>query len=139
MEDPSARNYPRVQQKQNNPVVVKKPPMALQINYLFTPWTKQFDSDHRLLGRVLRLFYETAILDGPLLQGGLAGTPNSLKVTLHSLTLEERTRIWHALNRPYRTSLSYGVRVVNIDVTQSQNVPSIANGRLASSFKGVDA
>ena len=108
MEDASARNLPLVRQTQKNPIVIKKPPMALQLNYLFTPWTKNFETDQQLLGRVLRLFYENAILSGSVLQGVLAGSPNSLKVTLHALTLEERTRVWLALTRPYRTSLSYG-------------------------------
>ena len=133
MEDESARNLPLVRQNQNNSIVIKKPPMALQLNYLFTPWTKNFETDQQLLGRVLRLFYENAILSGSVLQGVLAGSPNSLKVTLHALTLEERTRVWLALTRPYRTSLSYGVRVVNIDVTQSQTTAPVTNGRLSSS------
>jgi hypothetical protein len=133
MEDPSVRNLPLVRQTQKDPVVIQKPPMALQLNYLFTPWTKNFQTDQQLLGRVLRLFYEQAILSGPVLQGVLAGSSASLKVTLHALTLEDRTRIWHALSRPYRTSLSYGVRVVYIDVTQSQTTAAVANGRLSSS------
>jgi hypothetical protein len=132
MEDASARNLPLVRQTQKNPIVIEKPPMALQLNYLFTPWTKNFETDQQLLGRVLRLFYENAILSGPTLQGVLAGSPHSLKVTLHALTLEERTRVWLALTRPYRTSLSYGVRVVHIDVTQSQTAPPVSNGRLLS-------
>jgi hypothetical protein len=134
MEDSSARNEPRVRRTQKNPVVIQKPPMALQLNYLFTPWTGVADTDQKWLGFLLRLFYEQAILSGPVLQGGLQGSSSSLKVTLHTLTLEERTRIWLALTRPYRTSLSYGVRVVNIDVKQSQTVASVSNGQLASSL-----
>jgi hypothetical protein len=133
MEDASARNEPRIRQTQNNTVVITKPPMALQLNYLFTPWTGNSQTDHQLLGRLLQLFYEQAILSGPVLQGQLAGTTNALKVTLHTLTLEERTRIWLALTRPYRTSLSYGVRVVNIDVKLSEKTASVMNGRLVSS------
>jgi hypothetical protein len=133
-EDESARNQPRIRQTEQNPVVIQNPPMALQLNYLFTPWTKNFQTDQQLLGRVMRLFYEQAILSGPVLQGVLAGSANSLKVTLHALTLEERTRIWLALTRPYRTSLSYGVRVVNIDVTKSEKTASVTNGRLSSSM-----
>jgi len=134
MEDASARNEPRVRQTQKNAVVMQKPPLALQLNYLFTPWTGNFQTDQQLLGRVLQLFYEQAILTGPVLQGQLAGTTTALKVTLHTLTLEERTRIWLALTRPYRTSLSYCVRVVNIDVTQSETTSSVMNGRLVSSI-----
>jgi hypothetical protein len=133
LEDGGSRNLPPVRQVQNNTVVVRMPPMALQLNYLITPWTKQFDTDQRLLGRVLQLFYEQAILSGPQLQGGLAGSPASLKVSLHPIVLEDRTRIWHALNRPYRTSLSYGVRVAYIDTPAQQLRVPVATGRLASS------
>jgi len=31
------------------------------------------------------------------------------------LSLEERTRVWHAVQKPYRLSVSYEVRVVNLD------------------------
>jgi hypothetical protein len=133
-EDAGSRNLPPIRQTQNNTVVVTLPPMALQLNYLITPWTKQFETDQKLLGRVLRLFYENALLSGPQLRGVLSGSTASLKVTLHPIVLEDRTRIWHALNRPYRTSLSYGVRVVYIDPTQSQTRTPITTGRLQSSF-----
>ncbi len=89
----------------------------------------------RLLGRVLRLFYENAILSGPQLQGVLAGSANSLSVTLHQISLEDRTRIWFALERPYRTSLSYGVRVVWLNPTQTQSRSPLSTSRLISSFQ----
>jgi hypothetical protein len=84
---------------------------------------------------VLRLFYENAILNVPQLQGGLAGSSNTLKISLHPIVLEDRTRIWHALNRPYRTSLSYGVRVVYINPTQSQKSKPVLDGRLSARVK----
>ena len=118
MEDAPSRNRPFVQvidPADNKRVRVKKPPMALQLNYLITPWTNNFDTDQQLLGRVLRAFYDQAIVSGSQLHGELAKSVDSLKITLHQITLEDRTRIWHALQRPYRTSLSYGVRVVNLD------------------------
>ena len=31
------------------------------------------------------------------------------------LTLEELTRVWHAVQKPYRLSVSYDVRVIKID------------------------
>jgi hypothetical protein len=41
MEDPASRNLPLVRQTQNNPIVVTMSPMALQLNYLITPWTAE--------------------------------------------------------------------------------------------------
>jgi hypothetical protein len=77
-----------------------------------------------MLGRVLQALYDEAILHGPQLQGGLAGTSQALKVTLSQLTLEERTRIWNAVQQPYRLSVTYEVRVVNLDpLEQRTQVP----------------
>src|SRR6266545_413509 len=42
-------------------------------------------------------------------------TIDTLKLTLAQLTLEERTRVWWAFQKPYRLSLNYEVRVVNLD------------------------
>ena len=49
------------------------------------------------------------------MQGGLAGTDQALKVTLSPLTLEERARVWYAIEKPYRLSITYEIRVVNLD------------------------
>ena len=103
LEEPTSRNLPPVRQTVPDPndptkskVVVKKPPMALQLNYLFTPWTKDFQTDQQILGLLLQLFYDDAIISGPDLRGGLVGSANALKISMHQITLEDRTRIWHA-------------------------------------------
>jgi hypothetical protein len=33
------------------------------------------------------------------------------------LTLEDRARVWYAIQKPYRLSVNYQVRVVNLDAT----------------------
>jgi hypothetical protein len=138
LEDPPSRNRPLVRQIDpvTNRVILRKPPMALQLNYLITPWTKNFEDDQRLLGRVLQLFYDEAIVSGAQLSGNLASTVDSLKITMHQITLEDRTRIWFALQRPYRTSLSYGVRVVNLDpsATKDQTFVPVNGAQLASNL-----
>ena len=39
---------------------------------------------------------------------------------IQKLTLEERTRVWYSVQRPYRLSLYYEVRVVNLDSETSE-------------------
>jgi hypothetical protein len=115
-EDPSARNKPRVRGVAAPNVTLTKPAMALVLRYLLTAWGGDRLTEHRLLGRVMQVLYDGAIVSGPDLQGGsLKNTTEVLKVTLAPLTLEERTRVWFALARPHRLSLSYEVRVVNLD------------------------
>jgi hypothetical protein len=63
----------------------------------------------------LQALHDGSILSGPQLQGGLAGSSEAIKLKLAPLTLEEETRVWHAVQRPYRFSVTYDVRVVRID------------------------
>jgi hypothetical protein len=123
VEDSSAKNRPRVRATPPpgppppppNRLFLKKPPMALLLRYMLTPWSGDRLTDHKLLGRTFQVLYDGAILSGPQLQGGLAGTDQALKVTLSPLTLEERARVWYAIEKPYRLSITYEIRVVNLD------------------------
>ena len=89
--------------------------MALLLRYMMTPWSGDRLTDHRLLGRTLQVLYDGAIISGTHLQGGLAGTDQALKVTLAPITLDERAGVWFAIQKPYRLSITYEVRVINLD------------------------
>jgi hypothetical protein len=115
-EDPSARNKPRIRNTSGSNAVITKPPMALVLRYLVTAWGGDRLTEHKLLGRAMQVLYDGALIGGPDLTGGtLQGSEEVLKVTLLPLTLEERTRVWYSVQRPYRLSLYYEVRVVNLD------------------------
>lgn len=96
VEDPGARNQP------------KNPRMPLLLRYLLTPWSSDPITDQRLLERTLQTFYDQPILNG---------AREALQVTLLPLSLEDKTRIWHAIRQPYRLSVVYEVRVVELDAT----------------------
>jgi hypothetical protein len=135
VEDPSAKNRPRSRPAPPPPppappaggFYLRKPPLALLLRYMLTPWSGDRLTDHKLVGRTLQFLYDGAILSGPQLQGGLAGTDQALKVTLSPLTLEERARVWYAIEKPYRLSLTYEVRVVNLDAVTVQTVVPVNN------------
>jgi hypothetical protein len=93
---------------------------------MFTPWSGDRLTDHRLLGRTLQVFYDDAIISGTQLQGNLAGTDQALKVTLSPLTLDERARVWFAIQKPYRLSITYEVRVVNLDSVTVETVAPVS-------------
>jgi hypothetical protein len=134
LEDPSTRNQPRVRVPQANGVKIRKPDLTLVLRYLITPWIDNLNApytDQLLLGRITQVFYENAILAGPQLQGTtLAGTSSALKVTMAPLTLEDRTRIWGALHKDYRLSITYEVRVIRIEPLDAQLVGTVNNRRL---------
>jgi hypothetical protein len=101
---------------------LRPPPLPVRLHYLITPivninaQTLAFspEREHLLLGKVLQILYDVPLLRGTVLQDDLAGTSIELGVRLETLTLEEITRVWEGLNRPYQLSVSYEVAVVPI-------------------------
>jgi Pvc16 N-terminal domain len=89
-------------------------PIPVELYYLVTPRTTDTLTAHTLLGRVLQVFNDHAILRGVDLQSPLGGD-DELRVTLDPLTLEDATRIWTTLSEPYQPSLSYCVQLVRIE------------------------
>ncbi len=126
VEDPSARNRPPVRRDVPPAIQMSKPPMALLLRYLMTPWSGDRLTDHQILGRTLQVLYDGAILSGPQLVGGLQNTSVALKLTLAPLSLEERTRVFNAVQRPYHLSVSYEVRVADLDSEVSQTRRPVA-------------
>jgi hypothetical protein len=114
-EDPTSRNRPPVRSLPPNSPTSRKPPMALLLRYLITPWGGDPVTQHQMIGRALQVFYDDAIWQGGELSGSLAGTTDALQFTLTPLTLDQKSWIWYAIQKPYRLSLNYEVRVVNLD------------------------
>jgi hypothetical protein len=133
IEDPSTRNRPRVRVREDDKVKIKKPKMTLLLRYLITPWGPNVKDVHKILGDIAQLFYDTPIFSGSLLKGALKDTSEELKITLAPLTLEERTRIWHAIQKPYRLSLTYEIRVANIDTEIELITPAVASREMGYS------
>ena len=128
-EDPSARNRPRIRETEPPDMKIRKAPMALVLRYLLTAWGGTEPGDQRtpqlVLGRAVQTLYDKAILSGPDLEGVLKDSDESLKITMSPLSLEERTRVWNAVHKPYRLSVSYEVRVVNLDSEQAMSVKPV--------------
>jgi hypothetical protein len=135
-EDAASRNRPRTRNNAAERSLSTKPPVPLVLRYLLTPWSRIQDGvtneerllEQRMLGRVIQTLYDDAILSGRDLVGkgepdpsangahfGLEGSFESLKVKLALLSFEEQTRFWHAVQQKYRPSLTYDIRVVNLD------------------------
>jgi hypothetical protein len=114
-EDPTSRNRPPVRSLPPSPPTTRKAPMALLLRYLLTPWGGDQQTQHQMIGRALQVFYDDAIWQGDELSGSLAGTTDALQFTLTPLTLDQKSWIWYAIQKPYRLSLNYEVRVVNLD------------------------
>lgn len=126
-EDPSQRNRPPGRTHGAPGVTLQRPPMALILRYLLTPWSGDRLTDHRILGRTMQTLYDDAILSGPMLQGGLAGSSQALKLKMSPLDVDDRARVWFSVQRPYRLSVTYEVRVINLDSSSDTTRPSITS------------
>jgi hypothetical protein len=73
-----------------------------------------------VLGKVLQVLYDRAILEGSDLVGSLATGNEPLRAILNPVSLEETTRVWQALELSYRLSVCYVVRVAIVDSTREQ-------------------
>jgi hypothetical protein len=138
LEDPPSRNRPPVREVTGATVLTRKPPMALLLRYLLTPWGGDQPTEQRIVGRAMQVLYDDAILDGVQLREGLRGSRDTLKVTLAPLTLEERTRVWWAIQKPYRLSLNYEVRVVNLDALAQRRAAPVQSRTLDAAIAEVE-
>jgi hypothetical protein len=93
-----------------------KPPMPLVLRYLVTPWAADRATEQLMIGRTLQVMYERQIRRGDELTPPL--DPGVVSITLSPLSLDERARVWWSIQEPYRLSLNYELRVVDLDVSQ---------------------
>ena len=129
-EDPSARNRPDIRTVVNNQVLVTRSPTALLLRYLISAWSGNIVDDQIILGRAVQTLYEHAILSGPELAGtSLIANDEAIAITMIQQTIEDRTHVWRAYEKPYRLSINYEVRVVKIDASKPPRVLSQVRSR----------
>ncbi|MFQ5857713.1 MAG: DUF4255 domain-containing protein [Anaerolineae bacterium] len=90
-------------------------PLPVNLFYLVTPIAQNPEDEQILLGRVLQVFNDHAVLRGSDLRDTLEGGTEEFRLTLETLSLEELTRVWDALKESYQLSVCYLVQVVTID------------------------
>ena len=91
------------------------PPLALNLYYLLTPYASDSLSAHQVLSHAMQFLHDNAILSGLQLKEDLQLVVDQLAVVLCPLELEEHTRIWNALQTPYRLSVGYEVRIALLE------------------------
>lgn len=110
-----------------------RPQLGIDLHYLLTAYGRSTESDpevHRVLGSAVRTLHERpflsrdairAVVNQPSLAGSdLAEQVELVKVTPHSLTTEELSKIWSVFFQlPYRVSVAYQASVVLIEGKQS--------------------
>lgn len=140
VENPHLKNQ---EMHEIGPTELRYPPLSLDLQYLLTTYasavipdrTERTLEEHRILGRAMRIFYDNAILSGSVLQGGLAGTDEELRITLNPISLEELNKIWSVFpNRSYRPSISYLVTPVKIDSTHEISMQRVISKEMNHAY-----
>ncbi len=127
IEDATTRNRPFQRAQTPAGRVLRKPPITLILRYMIVPYAGDRLTEHQMLGRAMQTIYDNSIFSGPELRGapapvGLVGSADILAATLDPLAVDQRSRIWEALQEPYRLSVCYQVRVASIDSTSDAPV-----------------
>jgi len=127
VENGEMKNRP-LEPKDSN--LLRQAPLSLNLLYLMTPLTNSADNDHKLLSKMMQIFYDSAIVKGAALQGVLANTAEELRIILNPITMEDLTKLWSAFLRPFRLSVSYEVKVIYIDSERETEAERVRRKRL---------
>jgi hypothetical protein len=107
--EPQARNQPA-------PHGQGRPQAAFALHYLIVPMTGSEEKDHALLGAIIQ-----AVSASPIIAGNV-----ELAVKIDSLPLEDLTRLWIALDAPFRLSASVTVLAKTAYTTQIESQAILA-------------
>lgn len=108
----------------------RKPPLTLDLFYLLTPLVGTPREQMIVLGKTMQILYDRPILEGPDLNGSLGTTGEEIRLVLNPVSLEELTRVWQALEIPYRLSVCYLARVVILDSEQEEFAQPVVSRRI---------
>ena len=111
LENPFAKNQPW---ESLTDIDQRYPSLALNLYYMLTPYASDALSAHQVLGHAMGLLHDHSIVSGAELAAQLSTVVDQLAIVLTPTTLEDLTRIWNALQSPYRLSVCYEVRIALI-------------------------
>lgn len=114
---------------------LRTPPLVLDLFYLVTPYSDDKTQEKYILGKVMQIFYDNAVLSGTVLQGALAGTDEALRLVAHPQSLDDLTKLWSAFQDvAYRLSVGYLVSPVKIDSAREMSMQRVVSKEVDQSF-----
>jgi len=108
----------------------RRRPLPLSLQYLVTPIVpaknnkEATGTEQIILGKVLQVFHDHPILGGAELQDDFTGTDLELNIHLETLSIDDFSRVFDALEASFQLSLSYQVSLVMIDSEHEPLNPS---------------
>ncbi len=95
-----------------SPTELRRPPLPMNLHYLFTPIADRTETEQLIMGKVLHVLNDGTTIEPDPARPELRET---LRISLETLNLESITRVWTALEAPYELCMSYLVHVVDIE------------------------
>lgn len=90
------------------------PPVILDLHYLLTPYGGR-EAEFDFMEKVIRIFYDQAILRGSILKRMLLDSGNDeLRLVPQYLSLENLNHLWSTFAQPLKLSVAYIVTPVRI-------------------------
>jgi hypothetical protein len=117
VEDPYVKNRPPLP---DGGRVQRRAPLTLDLFYLVTPLVGLPREQQLVLGKVMQIFHDRAVLEGSDLSHAMAAAGEELRVVLNPVSLDEAAQVWQAIDMSYRLSVCYVVRVAIVDSTRSR-------------------
>jgi hypothetical protein len=98
-----------------SPTRLRHLPVPLTLHYLITPMRPDPEDEQALLGKVVQVMNDNAVMRGAQVGTVLAADDTELRLVIDGLSLEELARVWDVLKEPYQLSICYVVQIVAID------------------------
>lgn len=97
-------------------------PLPLQLEYVFTPFASNIETEFSILERIAGLFYDNSVLSGSQLTGDLVANGNTeLRIVPNDLSVDEINKLWQAFqNNPYHLGIAYMVSPVYVPSTKTE-------------------
>lgn len=143
--------------------LTQRPRLALDLHYMLTAVAGEELQAEILLGYAMQLFHETAILPRETIRNALtiAGVPDDevlagptgviraseladqielIKITPRTISMDDMSKMWTALQASYRTTVAYDVSLVLIEREHPvrASLPVLTRGGLADPATGRD-
>jgi len=123
---------PRIRQGK---VQIRKPPKPYSLYYMvFINGGSQMGLKapdiQKIVGKVAQIVNDNATVDPKELQPWLQGQEPNIVISQAKIALDEKVRVWQAINKPYQISLFYRVAPVMLDSEIAINPPRVATADL---------
>ncbi len=106
------------------------PSVYLVLRYMITLYLQsdlkyRAAQEHQIMGRIIQVLKDHAVLDAETLKPAEARTGMNVRIQMQELSIEEKMRIWSFPNVPYKTSLFYTAGPVEIKSARKKAVARV--------------